>query len=121
MIYYDHKKDYYLWVVGCCFLVVALFYNFLQKSMTMSEESNGTIPVPLDEDYPNCATTESPPVKRMKTVQEEEKKKSINLHDLISSQLLDNVQDVSESYQANKPYPHGLVEDVFIDGFLGTE
>ena len=43
-----------------------------------------------------------------------------NLSEMISSNVLQNVDELAKSYQSNtKPYHHGFVEDIFVDGFLG--
>lgn len=43
-----------------------------------------------------------------------------NLSDIVCSKVLENAEKIAKSYQSNsKPYPHGFVEDVFVDGFLG--
>lgn len=45
---------------------------------------------------------------------------SANLGEIISSSILQNVDGLAKSYQSNtEPYPHGFLENIFVDGFLG--
>ncbi len=43
-----------------------------------------------------------------------------NLSDIVCSKVLENSGKIAKSYKSNStPFPHGFVEDVFVDGFLG--
>ena len=70
----------------------------------------------------DCNQIDERKVKRMK--QEDAKNDPSNndgiLSEIISSNVLEKVGDIAKDYERNsKPFPHNVVKDLFVDGFLG--
>lgn len=72
----------------------------------------------IDESDSNNHTQSQRPNKRSRLSTSNDNQ--IRNDDIISPKVLENVEGLSKSYRINtKPYPHGFVEDIFVDGFLG--
>lgn len=58
------------------------------------------------------STTDSPPAKRSKTEED--------VLDILSPHILTSADELVKSYGEAKPYPHGRVENMFDETFLGV-
>lgn len=58
-------------------------------------------------------SSEDPPAKRAKLDDDD------NILDILSPNLLASENELRIAYQDSKPYPHGRLENMFQEGFLG--
>lgn len=64
---------------------------------------------------------EFPPLKRKKISQDEvEKNKRDDWNCILSADVLERTEHFAASYKKSEPYPHGVISNICVDGFLGT-
>ena len=64
---------------------------------------------------------EFPPLKRKKiSKDEDENNERDNWNSILSPEVLESTEHFAKSYKESEPYPHGIISNICVDGFLGT-
>ncbi len=77
-------------------------------------------------------STEQPPAKRSRKELSEEKgsppqestaqsEPNVSALDIFSPKIFDKPNDLVKAYNNAKPYPHGVLDEVFVEGYAGKQ